>query len=573
MSSLRQRPITSTSLPADLPSSSTSSSTPPLTTEGQSSTPPLATPSVATGESTPYFISDQDDPFFSGLSLLDLLVVVDAHLELWTRGLRKSAVTFREKADKLVEESKARVEKIQRIKLPRVNSETFLSSMLDETREVLSPKDREKLERKYRELRQKTRDSMKILSVKWEEEKNVTLREKLSFFCGVMNVLVSALLLGFAPDWIPFYYTAQVGVYLPFRVYDYKKRLYHYFLFDLCYAVNLLCLVYLWVFPGSAFLFEACYGLTLGTLGSAIVTWRNSLVFHSIDKVTSLAIHIFPPLVFTTIRHFYPNANARYPALDKLNDRSPWRSMLINMVVYLIWQGLYFRYVIVARKDKIKEGRATSFTFLMHDKKRLIGKIAAKVPSQYREAAFMLGQAVYTFVTLIPPVFVLYDSKFWSSVYLLFVFSVSVWNGGSFYLEVFGRKFEKELLALRKELEEHQTQHALLNTQNSTSAPNLTRNASSSEMALNGSEMSRSTSLDGVAESEAEAEADETSTGSSGASLDGVIEIEQEDAEAEDRALTPMENPVGEGRGRREVEAPEGAVKEAQKHDAATEDA
>jgi hypothetical protein len=34
----------------------------------------------------------------------------------------------------------------------------------------------------------------------------------------------------------------------------------------------------------------------------------------------------------------------------------------------------------------------------------------------------------------------------------MFIFSVSVWNGGGFYIEVFGRKFERELEALRKEL-------------------------------------------------------------------------------------------------------------------------
>lgn len=68
--------------------------------------------------------------------------------------------------------------------------------------------------------------------------------------------------------------------------------------------------------------------------------------------------------------------------------------------------------------------------------------------------------------------FVLYDSAFWSSVYLLILFAVSVWNGGGFYIEVFGRKcvsfspsssvslivhvrrFERELEALRKELAE-----------------------------------------------------------------------------------------------------------------------
>jgi len=40
------------------------------------------------------------------------------------------------------------------------------------------------------------------------------------------------------------------------------------------------------------------------------------------------------------------------------------------------------------------------------------------------------------------------------ATFLLFIFSVSVWNGGGFYIEVFGRKFEKELEALRKELAE-----------------------------------------------------------------------------------------------------------------------
>lgn len=46
----------------------------------------------------------------------------------------------------------------------------------------------------------------------------------------------------------------------------------------------------------------------------------------------------------------------------------------------------------------------------------------------------------YAVITDIPPVFVLYDSAFWSSAYLLLIFGVSAWNGGGFYIEVFGRK-------------------------------------------------------------------------------------------------------------------------------------
>jgi len=53
------------------------------------------------------------------------------------------------------------------------------------------------------------------------------------------------------------------------------------------------------------------------------------------------------------------------------------------------WQIAYYHFVIQLRANKIKEGRATSFTYMVNDKKRLIGKIAAKVPEGYKESAFM----------------------------------------------------------------------------------------------------------------------------------------------------------------------------------------
>lgn len=33
-----------------------------------------------------------------------------------------------------------------------------------------------------------------------------------------------------------------------------------------------------------------------GPLLWAIITWRNSLVFHDLDKITSVMIHAFPPI-------------------------------------------------------------------------------------------------------------------------------------------------------------------------------------------------------------------------------------------------------------------------------------
>ncbi|CEQ39624.1 SPOSA6832_01159, partial [Sporobolomyces salmonicolor] len=553
-STLRHRTVV-TSNPAssamDVTPSSASTPLTPSLPPSPALRPTLSHSSTDSGSSSssPRFDLTEDDPLFSVLSLLDLFNVVDAHWDLWTRPLRRKSVSWISKADKLLDDAKQKSREFKEFKVPTfelgrsMTADGFGGNQREPA--VLSQKDKERLERKYKEMRARMRENVSKLMVKWEEEyelvdktladghlwlsrKTVRLRDKISFLCGVMNVLISALLLGFEPTWIPAWYTGQMLVYTPYRVYTYKRKAYHYFLFDLCYFVNVLTLLYLWVFPGSTILFEACYGLTLGSLGTyvssarsvsaafsstlhgcskpttltlgqttrrAIATWRNSLVFHSLDKVISLAIHIFPPFVFTVIRHYYPQEEAlkRYPAMAKLPHLNPWRSMAISMTVYTVWQLLYYYFVVQLRAEKIKEGRATSFTFMVNDKKRLIGKIAAKVPRQWRETVFMAGQAIYTFVTLLLPLFVLYDSKLWSDVYLLVLFAVSVWNGASFYMEVFSRRFEKELIALRKEFE---AQQALLARYSSTNPPSHTPGAglvtpdpflSSSNGNLNGS--------------------------------------------------------------------------------------
>jgi len=279
--------------------------------------------------------------------------------------------------------------------------------------------------------------------------------EKVSFFFGVMALLFSALIFGLAPQWVHIAYTVQGCFMLPLRAYVYKKRAWHYFLFDLCYYVTILNFVYIWFFPSSPALFVACYCLSHGSLGSAVITWRNSLVFHDLDKVISLFVHIYAPFTFTVIRHFYPDAQSRFPALAELPHLKPLRAMLLSGGIYMIWQLLYWKFVLVDRRAKIESGqRTTSFSFLLNDKRGLIGRVLSKVPPAYREAAFMGGQLVYTVLTEVPAVFLLYDSSFWSGTFLIGIFAVSVWNGGGFYIEVFGRKFERELEALRKEIAE-----------------------------------------------------------------------------------------------------------------------
>ena len=101
---------------------------------------------------------------------------------------------------------------------------------------------------------------------------------------------------------------------------------------------------------------------------------------------------------------------------------------------------LYWKIVLVDRRKEIESGkRTTSFLFLLNSKGS-IGNILSVFPPLLRQPAFMAGQLAHAIFTELPAAYVLYDSPSWSNLFLLFILSVSVWNGGGFYIEVFGRK-------------------------------------------------------------------------------------------------------------------------------------
>jgi hypothetical protein len=129
------------------------------------------------------------------------------------------------------------------------------------------------------------RDSVDRLTKQWNKVATVTLREKISFIAGVMNIFISGYLMGAAPERFYWWYTAQLAYFMPIRLYTYHKRGYHYFLADLCYFVNFLSMLSIWVFPNSKRLLIGTYCLAYGNNAVAIAMWRNSLVFHSMDKV------------------------------------------------------------------------------------------------------------------------------------------------------------------------------------------------------------------------------------------------------------------------------------------------
>lgn len=133
--------------------------------------------------------------------------------------------------------------------------------------------------------RRRMKDGVDRLGKQWSKTATVTLREKVSFIAGVLNIFISGYIIGAFPEYFYLWFSAQLAYFMPIRYFTYHAKGYHYFLADLCYFVNLLNMLSIWVFPNSKRLFIGTFCLTFGNNAAAIAMWRNSLVFHSMDKV------------------------------------------------------------------------------------------------------------------------------------------------------------------------------------------------------------------------------------------------------------------------------------------------
>ena len=161
-------------------------------------------------------------------------------------------------------------------------------------------------------------------------------------------------------------------------------------------------------------------------------------------------VHLLPPELLLekfpavhTIKFSKPDAPEHYTLADMII----WATL-----PYAIWQLSYHFLITVRRRDKIAAGRPTSFTWLRKSyRNTALGKFVLSFPESLQESVFMGIQYSYALLTMIPcPIWFWYR---WASAgFLMVVFAWACWNGATYYIDVFGRRMEKELEQLKKDV-------------------------------------------------------------------------------------------------------------------------
>lgn len=176
----------------------------------------------------------------------------------------------------------------------------------------------------------------------------------------------------------------------------------------------------------------------------------------------SLFIHIMPCATLHVLVHLIPPSlqATRFPSIFNIkhsDPTSPEHYGIIAMITwmalpYAVWQLSYHFLITVRKRSKIEAGRPTSFTWLKKSwRNNPLGKFVLKQPEWAQEPVFMCIQYSYALLTMLPcPIWFWYP---WcSAAFLMVVFGWASWNGATFYIDAYGRRMEKELEQMRKEV-------------------------------------------------------------------------------------------------------------------------
>ena len=278
--------------------------------------------------------------------------------------------------------------------------------------------------------------------------KEVKLHDQACFTLGVLNVSLTCYVVGAAPQLFYLWHTLKSISLTTLRWYTFRYEGKHFLLLDFCYFANALSLIYLWAAPNSARAFQVLFMVSNGPLAWSVLTFSQSLVFHSHAHMTSVFIHVSPMLLTHALRWASPGSHGFAICEDSCGSISPLTLVSdATLLFYIPWIGLYYIVTFLVLGDYLKSNRYQT----LYDRVTTSGP-AAKVMSKgfaltgathelSKRAVYMGSHLLFGVLTM--ALATLHWHSFAAhSLFALAICSASAWNASSYYFTHFATKYE-----------------------------------------------------------------------------------------------------------------------------------
>jgi len=300
---------------------------------------------------------------------------------------------------------------------------------------------REQMRQNYKRQMEDMRSQLDKVMVRSRSAKFRQMRHMICFCCAMMDLIITAYWLGAFPHTHHYYHTFKFSLLVGMRAVYYRCQGMHYYLYDLCYYINIMLLVYIWVFPTSDWLFMGCHGFS-GVLLISVIVFRNSLVPHSLDRVTSLCIHISPAVQMWAIR-WYCKDSSRFILPERL-----W-SPLPSMCLYAFWCiGYYANQFIINRKRIERKKYETLYSHLAYGM-GMMKALPKPLQTPIRSRIVFIVGHFGMFAVGLP--FLYFPFALHTAAVCLAAFW-AIKNGATFYITYFWKVYNDQITAFERQI-------------------------------------------------------------------------------------------------------------------------
>lgn len=307
-----------------------------------------------------------------------------------------------------------------------------------------------------------------------EKPQYVKLFDKIAFTLGVLNIAACQYFLLNTPEFFWLWYSVIIPVLMLSRFYHFRTLGWQYFMIDFCYFTLVMTLANIFLVQNSPLFFKVCFIYANGPLMVAILIWRNSFIFHDYDKIVSVYIHLLPSMLYYTLRWHSGRTDALGGASSSSGSSTDDGACFHNNCtpltlfdyavatgLYFVWQVLYILKTEVLDKQRLDTHPEllTSLRWMSGATKNSLARAILTVlrrvgvfgpqeqfcaTSAKTKGVFVLSQLLVTVVAFLPtPLF--YYSSSCHLLFIVFIFTVTIFNGASFYIEVFSKRYSVKI--------------------------------------------------------------------------------------------------------------------------------
>ena len=325
-------------------------------------------------------------------------------------------------------------------------------------------------------------------------------QDELRSTMGILNAFLTVAIAVRLPAQYWIWHLLRTSIYIPLRYLKYKKQNYELFLLDWCYVVTYLstiCSIVAFIrvfFHGGSWniltkynsqLIRSGFAMACGPLSWSVFVFRNSVVFHDVDRSTSVFIHLSPFVLFwcfrwgagvpSVINDAYPtmfhvcDSPEEFHAADLCFDTlggmiwcdacpaSPWQFIIPPAVLYLgIWSIPYFWIVLVKWRGWCQStGKETLYSYVCQTSPQLMTSLKSLMqPLVGENYAGELGYMTFHFVTSIVTcsgAYIMWHSFILHTAVMVLVLAKAVDNGSSYMFKIFAYRYAQEQLDAHKQ--------------------------------------------------------------------------------------------------------------------------